>query len=76
MRSASSQVYNHCIIRFLEDPSDSLALIRDDDRLVAYRLPQENEGCQLVVFMHQHIERYTSIVSLLGVFSWMFGNRA
>lgn len=54
-----AEVYNHGIIRFLEDPSDSLALIRDDDRLAAYRLPKESEGCQLVVFMHERIERYS-----------------
>ncbi|KAL9230889.1 hypothetical protein vseg_006182 [Gypsophila vaccaria] len=55
-----AEVYNHLILRFLEDPCDSLALIRDDDCLVAYRLPKESESCQLVVFMHERSESYIS----------------
>ncbi|KAK9699246.1 hypothetical protein RND81_08G162500 [Saponaria officinalis] len=53
-----AEVYNHLILRFLEDPCDSLALIRDDDCLVAYRLPKESESCQVVVFMHERSESY------------------
>ncbi|KAK4785877.1 hypothetical protein SAY86_002566 [Trapa natans] len=53
------EVYNNHIIRFLDDPSDFLKLIRDEDRLVAYRLPKESEEVPLVVFTHQTIdERY------------------
>lgn len=52
-----AEVFNHCILRSLEDPSDSLALIRDDDCLVACRLPKEFENSLLVVFMHQRCER-------------------
>ena len=50
------QVYNNKIIRYLEDPSDSLSLIRDEDRLVAYRLPKDFGKLPLVVFMHQQME--------------------
>lgn len=50
------QIYNHRIIRFLEDPADSLSLIRDEDRLVAYRLPKATEKEVTIVFMHQEIE--------------------
>lgn len=55
-----AEVYANCIIRFLEEPSDSLSLIRDDDQLVAYRLPNDLEGSQLVIFMHQHMEHSLS----------------
>ncbi|XP_062112375.1 ubiquitin carboxyl-terminal hydrolase 8-like isoform X2 [Humulus lupulus] len=50
-----AEIYKNRVFRFLEDPVDSLALIRDDDRLVAYRLPKESEKFTLVVFMHQEI---------------------
>ncbi|XP_074281691.1 ubiquitin carboxyl-terminal hydrolase 8-like [Silene latifolia] len=55
-----AEVYNHLILRFLEDPFDSLALIRDGDCLVAYRLPKERESCQLVVFINERSESYVS----------------
>ncbi|XP_074289660.1 ubiquitin carboxyl-terminal hydrolase 8 [Silene latifolia] len=51
-----AEIFNHRIIRFLEDPADSLSLIRDEDRLVAYRLPKDTEGAVTVVFMHQELE--------------------
>lgn len=51
-----AEIYNHQIIRFLEDPADSLSLIRDEDRLVAYRLPKDTEKAATVVFMHQEME--------------------
>lgn len=51
-----AEVYSNKIIRYLEDPSDSLSLIRDEDQLVAYRLPKDFGKFPLVVFMHQQIE--------------------
>ncbi|XP_022869314.1 ubiquitin carboxyl-terminal hydrolase 8-like [Olea europaea var. sylvestris] len=51
-----AEIYNSRIIRFLEEPTDSLSLIRDNDQLVAYRLPKHIEEAPLVVFMHQQIE--------------------
>nr|XP_043634427.1 ubiquitin carboxyl-terminal hydrolase 8 [Erigeron canadensis] len=50
------EVYNNHIIRFLGDPTDSLSLIRDDDRLVAYKL-QNNLEKFVVIFVHQQIEK-------------------
>ncbi|RDX81236.1 Ubiquitin carboxyl-terminal hydrolase 8, partial [Mucuna pruriens] len=50
------QVYNNCIIRFLEDPTDSLSLIRDADKLVAYRFLKYNADAPLVVFINQQME--------------------
>ncbi|ESW21997.1 hypothetical protein PHAVU_005G117700 [Phaseolus vulgaris] len=51
-----AEVYNNCIIRFLEDPTDSLSLIRDADKLVAYRFLKNNADGPLVVFINQHME--------------------
>uniref|UniRef100_A0A7N0VJ31 Ubiquitin carboxyl-terminal hydrolase n=1 Tax=Kalanchoe fedtschenkoi TaxID=63787 RepID=A0A7N0VJ31_KALFE len=53
-----AEVYNNRIIRFLEDPADSLSLIRDGDRLIAYRLPNNSEKDQLIVFMHQRSDEH------------------
>lgn len=50
------QVYANKIIRYLEEPSDSLSLIRDDDKLVAYRLQKDLDDSTLIVFMHQNLE--------------------
>ncbi|RWW70505.1 hypothetical protein BHE74_00021804 [Ensete ventricosum] len=44
------QVYANCIIRFLDEPSDSISLIRDEDRLAAYRLPKDAERAPQVVY--------------------------
>ncbi|WJX73807.1 Ubiquitin carboxyl-terminal hydrolase 8 [Trifolium repens] len=49
-----AEVYNNRIIRFLEDPADSLSLIREADKLVAYRFPKDNGP--LVVFINQRME--------------------
>ncbi|RYQ97733.1 hypothetical protein Ahy_B08g093815 [Arachis hypogaea] len=51
-----AEVYNNLIIRFLEDPADSLSLIRDADRLVAYRIMKDNGDAPLVIFIHQRME--------------------
>ncbi|KAI9402072.1 hypothetical protein POPTR_001G214800v4 [Populus trichocarpa] len=53
-----AEVYNNRIIRFLEEPADYLSLIRDNDRLVAYRLKKDFDNSPLVVFMHQHMEEH------------------
>ncbi|PON50896.1 Ubiquitinyl hydrolase [Parasponia andersonii] len=53
---SSPQIYNNRIIRYLEEPADSLSLIRDGDQLVAYRLMKDVEQYALVVFMHQQME--------------------
>ncbi|WCJ40132.1 Ubiquitin carboxyl-terminal hydrolase 8 [Euphorbia peplus] len=51
-----AEVYNSRIIRYLEEPADSLSLIRDGDRLVAFRLKKDYNDFPLVVFLHQHME--------------------
>ncbi|KAF7121015.1 hypothetical protein RHSIM_Rhsim13G0198100 [Rhododendron simsii] len=51
-----TEIYNNRIIRYLGEMGDSLSLIRDDDQLVAYRLPKDADNMPTVVFMHQHVE--------------------
>ncbi|XP_038683004.1 ubiquitin carboxyl-terminal hydrolase 8-like isoform X2 [Tripterygium wilfordii] len=51
-----AEVYNNRIIRYLEEPADSLSLIRDGDRLVAYRLAKGLDEVPSVIFMHQQME--------------------
>ncbi|KAI9090730.1 hypothetical protein K1719_028583 [Acacia pycnantha] len=51
-----AEIYMNRICSWLEEPSDSLALIRDQDKLVAYRLPKDEAG-PLVVFMHQQVTK-------------------
>ncbi|GAA0164096.1 cysteine protease [Lithospermum erythrorhizon] len=54
-----AEIYNNRIIRYLDDPSEFLTVIRDDDQLVAYRLPSYYKKESLVVFMSEEIERKT-----------------
>ncbi|VFQ79687.1 unnamed protein product [Cuscuta campestris] len=51
-----AEIYGSSILRFLDAPNDSLDLVRDDDTLVAYRLPKDDES-RLVVFKHQREEK-------------------
>ncbi|KAF3785485.1 Ubiquitin carboxyl-terminal hydrolase 8 [Nymphaea thermarum] len=53
-----AEIYSHRIIRYLEEPSDSLSLIRDDDRLVGYRISRDSVNLPIVVFMHQRLDRH------------------
>ncbi|XP_015870895.3 ubiquitin carboxyl-terminal hydrolase 8 [Ziziphus jujuba] len=65
-----AEIYKNRIFRVLEDPSDSLALIRDEDQLVAYRFPKESGTFPLVVFVHQQMEsdgRVTLEPKIFGV---------
>ncbi|PWA63478.1 ubiquitin specific protease domain protein [Artemisia annua] len=51
-----AEIYNNSILHFLDKPADSLELVRDNDRLVAYRVLKEEDSLPLVVFTHQHLE--------------------
>ncbi|CBI24406.3 unnamed protein product, partial [Vitis vinifera] len=64
-----AEIYNNRIIRYLEDPTDSLSLIRDGDRLVAYRLPKVTNEDRLVVFMHQRIDECCKSGYLYNLFT-------
>ncbi|KAE8683668.1 Ubiquitin carboxyl-terminal hydrolase 8 [Hibiscus syriacus] len=63
-----AEIYNHRIIRYLEELADSLSLIRDDDTLVAYRLNKDIERAPLVVFTHQQLEEHYMLGKLTS--SW------
>ncbi|XP_073277721.1 ubiquitin carboxyl-terminal hydrolase 8-like isoform X1 [Primulina huaijiensis] len=52
-----AEIFNNCIFRILEDPNDSIELIRDHDQLVAYILPKVIDGSPLVEFIHQREEK-------------------
>uniref|UniRef100_A0A5B7BYP1 Ubiquitin carboxyl-terminal hydrolase n=1 Tax=Davidia involucrata TaxID=16924 RepID=A0A5B7BYP1_DAVIN len=57
-----AEIFNDRILHFLNRPYDSIDsidLIRDGDRLVAYRLPKDSETSPLVVFMHQQGEKHS-----------------
>ncbi|ERM93667.1 ubiquitin carboxyl-terminal hydrolase 8 [Amborella trichopoda] len=54
-----AEIFSNKILRFLEDPSDSISLIRDADMLAAYRLPTDLEKFPLVVFMHQRDDEFS-----------------
>ncbi|KAM3385925.1 hypothetical protein ACQJBY_009539 [Aegilops geniculata] len=56
-----TEVYNNCIIRYLEEPSDSVSLLRDGDKLAAYRLPKQYEKSSLVVFTHKHFAEHSGV---------------
>ncbi|KAK7244770.1 hypothetical protein RIF29_39596 [Crotalaria pallida] len=51
-----AEIYKNRIFRVLEKPSELLADIRDQDVLVAYRLPKYTEASSLVVFFHELVE--------------------
>ncbi|XP_052198810.1 ubiquitin carboxyl-terminal hydrolase 8-like [Diospyros lotus] len=51
-----AEIFNNRILHFLDKPSDTIELIRDDDCLVAYRLPKGSETSPLVVFMNEYME--------------------
>ncbi|XP_058738954.1 ubiquitin carboxyl-terminal hydrolase 8-like [Vicia villosa] len=50
-----AEIYRNKIFRALEDPSDSLTDIRDQDKLVAYRVQKCSEDSLLIVFMHERL---------------------
>ncbi|XP_050226704.1 ubiquitin carboxyl-terminal hydrolase 8-like [Mercurialis annua] len=56
-----AEIYRNKIFRILMEPSDALDLIRDDDKLVAYRLPKDNEASTLVVFMHEYLDKTSEL---------------
>ncbi|TVU41427.1 hypothetical protein EJB05_14944 [Eragrostis curvula] len=56
-----TEVYNNCILRYLEEPSDSVSLLRDGDKLAAYRLPKKFEKSPLVVFTHRHSDEHSRV---------------
>ncbi|CAN6466306.1 unnamed protein product [Victoria cruziana] len=50
------EVYNHRIFRYLENPYEPLSYIKDDDCIVAYRLPSRHEKFLRLELLHQRNE--------------------
>ncbi|XP_030925271.1 ubiquitin carboxyl-terminal hydrolase 8-like [Quercus lobata] len=61
-----AEVYMNRMLSWLE-PSGLIALIRDDDKLVAYRLPKDCEKSPLVVFKHKKIEHWPYKLKMFGI---------
>ncbi|KAJ9554852.1 hypothetical protein OSB04_009466 [Centaurea solstitialis] len=51
-----AEIYNNRVLRILDKPADCIDLVRDDDRLVAYRLLKDEDVLPLVVFTHRRFE--------------------
>lgn len=47
------QIYKNKIFRVFENPSESLGEIRDQDKVVAYRMQKDTETTPLVAFVHE-----------------------
>ncbi|PIN10414.1 Ubiquitin C-terminal hydrolase [Handroanthus impetiginosus] len=64
-----AEVYEHRIYRYLENPSDPLATIKDDEHIVAYRLPKREADLTRVEICHryQEIERKPFLTPLVTI---------
>lgn len=49
-----SQIRGHMIHQFLEDPLVLLSTIKDDDHLVAYKIPKNVKNTIYLQFVHRH----------------------
>uniref|UniRef100_A0A0E0EW13 Ubiquitin carboxyl-terminal hydrolase n=1 Tax=Oryza meridionalis TaxID=40149 RepID=A0A0E0EW13_9ORYZ len=54
-----AEVYDHRIYRYW-NPSEPLCHVKDEDKLVAYRLPVGSENLLRVEILHRVVDRYTS----------------
>ncbi|XP_020226507.1 ubiquitin carboxyl-terminal hydrolase 8 isoform X2 [Cajanus cajan] len=54
-----AEIYKNKIFRVYEDPSDLLSDIRDQDKIVAYRMQKYNEASLLVVFVQERLVENT-----------------
>ena len=48
------QIYENQIFRYLENPSESLASIKEDEHIVAYRLPKKAPGTRVEIIHRPH----------------------
>ncbi|KAF5179141.1 Ubiquitin carboxyl-terminal hydrolase [Thalictrum thalictroides] len=51
-----AEVYEHGIFRYLENPLDQLCIVKDEEHIVAYRLPKKQEGFMRLEIVHQSKE--------------------
>lgn len=57
--SSVLQVHEHKIYRFMENMFEPLSGIKDEDYLVAYRLPSNYNKLRRIEILHRSVERYT-----------------
>lgn len=64
-----AEVYEHRIYRYLENPSEPLATIKDDEHIVAYRLPKRVADLTRLEICHryQDIERKLFLTPLVTI---------
>ncbi|OVA20111.1 Ubiquitin carboxyl-terminal hydrolases family 2 [Macleaya cordata] len=67
-----AEVYDHRIFRYLENPFEPLSTIKDDERIVAYRVPKRQEGLTRLEIIHRNKEKCMSDISN-GVDSKLLG---
>lgn len=53
-----SQIRNHLIHRYFEDPLQLLSNIKDDDRLAAYKVPKIDKNTKYLQLIHRRREQY------------------
>lgn len=53
-----SQIRNHLIHRYFEDPLQLLSNIKDDDRLAAYKVPKIDKNTKYLQLIHRQREQY------------------
>ncbi|CAA0843231.1 Ubiquitin carboxyl-terminal hydrolase 9 [Striga hermonthica] len=51
-----AEVYEHQIYRYLENPSEALATIKDEEHIVAYRLPKSDTDLTRLEICHRYQE--------------------
>lgn len=52
-----AEVYHHKIYRYLEIPLEPLSSIKDDEHIVAYRVPMRRVGLKRLEMVHQSLEK-------------------
>ncbi|KAG8374513.1 hypothetical protein BUALT_Bualt10G0002800 [Buddleja alternifolia] len=64
-----AEVYEHRVYRYLENPSEHLATIKDDEHIVAYRLPKKEVNLTRLEICHryQEVERKLFLTPLVTI---------
>ncbi|XP_010908130.1 ubiquitin carboxyl-terminal hydrolase 9 [Elaeis guineensis] len=55
-----AEVYDHRIYRYLENPFESLSSIKDEEHIVAYRVPTNHDKLPRLEIMHRRTDRFLS----------------
>uniref|UniRef100_A0A5B7ASW6 Ubiquitin carboxyl-terminal hydrolase n=1 Tax=Davidia involucrata TaxID=16924 RepID=A0A5B7ASW6_DAVIN len=55
-----AEVYDHRIYRYLEIPSESLSSVKDDEHMVAYRLPKKRAELTRLEICHRYLDNSMS----------------